>query len=270
MVSMDMAKPRIATAALVLFALAHPAAAQIAGTPVLGKSGMVASSSAAATQAGVEILKAGGNAVDAAVAVGFALAVTLPEAGNLGGGGFAVMRLAGGTEIALDFRETAPAGALPERYVDANGKADAKRSTVGGLAVGVPGSVAGLCLMSRRYGRLSLAQVIAPAVRLAREGFVIPQELKASLVSRPTRDLLAPFAESKRIFLEGAGALAPDAPFRQPELARTLEAIARVGSRSGDPATREAARAAHVRARDLAERLPLVPVQERLAHIAVP
>src|SRR5436190_6321799 len=134
-----MAKSRIA-AAFLLVSLALGArigGAQIAGTPVLGRRGMVASSSPAATRAGVEILKAGGNAADAAVAVGFALAVTHPEAGNLGGGGFAVMRLRGGIQVALDFRETAPAATVPDRFLDEKGKPDMKRSVVGGLAVGV-------------------------------------------------------------------------------------------------------------------------------------
>jgi gamma-glutamyltranspeptidase / glutathione hydrolase len=222
-----MAKPRIA--ALALLFLGAAASAQIAGPPVLGRNGMVASSSPAATRVGVEILKAGGNAVDAAVAVGFALAVTLPEAGNLGGGGFAVLRLAGGTEVALDFRETAPAAAGPHLYLGANGKPDPKRSVVGGLAVGVPGSVAGLCLMARRWGRLPLADLVAPAIRLARDGFVLPQEIRLDLARKETRDLLGAFPESKRIFLDGSAGLGPDAPFRQPELAKTLEQIAAGG-----------------------------------------
>jgi gamma-glutamyltranspeptidase/glutathione hydrolase len=214
---------------LLLAALVATAHAQIAGTPALGKRGMVASSSPAATQVGVEVLKAGGNAADAAVAVGFALAVTLPEAGNLGGGGFAVIRLNGGVEIALDFRETAPAAADPEQYKDESGKVVPKRSLVGGLAVGVPGSVAGLCEIAARYGTWPLAKLIAPAAKLAREGFILTQDLRLLLDSKDARELLTSFPETKRIFVNGAARLDATTPFVQPELARTLDLIAAGG-----------------------------------------
>jgi gamma-glutamyltranspeptidase/glutathione hydrolase len=191
---------------------------------------MVVSASPAATRVGVDVLKAGGNAVDAAVAVAFALAVTLPEAGNLGGGGFALMRLAGGTDVALDFRETAPKAASPGLYLDADSKPASRRSVVGGLAVGVPGSVAGLLEMACRYGTWPAAKLIAPAIVLAREGFPLPQGLRSSLESRETRELLGAFEDSRRIFLDGTAGLEAGALFRQPELAHTLELVAEGGA----------------------------------------
>src|SRR5439155_16023601 len=128
--------------------------------PVRARSGMVASSSTEASQAGVEIMKEGGNAVDSAVATGFALAVTLPAAGNLGGGGFMLIRLRDGRTTFLDFREKAPAGARPDMYLDARGRYVKGSSVVGSRAIGVPGSVAGLAAAQQQYGRLSRAQVM--------------------------------------------------------------------------------------------------------------
>ncbi|HEY0571400.1 MAG TPA: gamma-glutamyltransferase, partial [Enterovirga sp.] len=141
--------------------------------PALAPHGMVASQEAQATRIGVDVLKRGGNAVDAAVAVGFALAVTLPKAGNLGGGGFMLVHLAGRNEtVAIDYRETAPAAATRDMFLDPNGTPDPRTSRDTGLSVGVPGTVAGLALALERYGsgRFALADLIAPAERLAREG----------------------------------------------------------------------------------------------------
>ena len=164
---------------------------------------MVASADAYASTAGVDILRAGGNAVDAAVAVGFALAVTYPSAGNIGGGGFMVIRLADGRETTIDYRETAPAAAHRDMFLDAAGNPVSERSLVGPLAAGVPGSVAGLALAQRKYGRLPLATVMAPAVRLARDGFEVTWHLAASLAS--AQALFARFPSTARAFLRRDG-----------------------------------------------------------------
>jgi gamma-glutamyltranspeptidase/glutathione hydrolase len=151
--------------------------------PVLGAHGMVASQEARATRVGVEILKAGGNAVDAAVAVGFALAVTLPRAGNLGGGGFMMIHRAAGDEtVALDYRETAPAAARSDMFLDPNGDPDRAASTRTGKAVGVPGTVRGLAEAHSLYGsgRFTLADLIAPAEKLARDGIPVPPACSAA------------------------------------------------------------------------------------------
>ena len=134
---------------------------------------MVASVHELASQAGVQIMKAGGNAVDAAVATGFALAVVYPQAGNIGGGGFMLIRMADGATHFLDYREKAPAAATRDMYLDKNGNVVANASLIGYKAIGVPGSVAGLTYAEKKYGKLTLAQVMAPAIKLAREGFVL-------------------------------------------------------------------------------------------------
>src|SRR5687767_19303 len=144
-------------------------------------NGMVASNNTPASEAGAEILRAGGNAVDAAVATFFALAVSFPEAGNLGGGGFMVIRMADGRTAALDFRETAPAAASRKMYLDAAGNAT-DASIVGRLASGVPGAVAGAAEAQRRFGSMSLAQVLAPAIRMAEEGVVVDSVYRAVLL----------------------------------------------------------------------------------------
>src|SRR4051794_1197510 len=152
--------------------------------PAFARHGMVASQEARATRIGVDVLKRGGNAVDAAVAVGFALAVTLPKAGNLGGGGFMLVHLAGRNEtVAIDYRETAPAAATRDMFLGPDGTPDPKKSRDTGLSVGVPGTVAGLALALARYGsgRFALADLIAPAERLAREGIPVEDDLADSL-----------------------------------------------------------------------------------------
>jgi gamma-glutamyltranspeptidase/glutathione hydrolase len=199
--------------------------------PALAPNGMVASQEARATRVGVEILKRGGNAVDAAVAVGFALAVTLPRAGNLGGGGFMLVHLAErGETIAIDYRETAPAAATATMFLGANGEPDPRLSRDTGLAAGVPGTVAGLAEAHRRYGsgRLGLAELIAPAIRLARDGIPVDEDLADSLPRAAAR--LGRFPASRHIFLRPDGsALGHGDSLVQEDLARALEAIAQQG-----------------------------------------
>lgn len=212
----------------------RPPANTPAGWPLFARTradtapaGMVVSSSPIASGVGTEILKQGGNAVDAAVAVGFALAVAHPSAGNIGGGGFMVLRLADGKTAALDYRETAPGTASRDMYLDPQGKLTDK-SLIGHLAAGVPGSVAGMAEAHRRYGRLPWAQVIAPAVRLAREGFVVDEYRSRSL--NAAAKLLDRFEASRAQFLPGGAAPNAGATLRQPDLAATLQAIADSGA----------------------------------------
>ena len=188
--------------------------------------GMVSSNESRASAAGVEIMKRGGNAVDAAVAVGFALAVTYPEAGNIGGGGYMVIRMADGRTAALDYREIAPLAATRNMYLDSAGKLTDK-SLVGHLASGVPGAVAGLVAAQKRFGVLSLADVMAPAIRLADEGF----EVDSALAHSFTRDgdLIGKFAGGA-VFLPAGTPLRAGAMLRQADLARTLRAIAAKGA----------------------------------------
>src|SRR4029079_16437940 len=157
-------------------ALAIPAAANAASpTPVGAEHCMVVSAHRLASKAGLDVRKAGGNAVDAAIAVGYALAVTFPEAGNLGGGGFMTVRFDDGRTAFIDFRETAPGAATATMYLDANGNPVPERSRRGYLAVGVPGTVAGLELARAKYGTRPRATLMADAIRLARDGFTLDQ-----------------------------------------------------------------------------------------------
>ncbi len=187
---------------------------------------MVTSGNLIASDVGRDIMKAGGNAIDAAVAVGFALAVTHPEAGNIGGGGFMVIRLKDGTVAALDYRETAPAKATRDMYLDEQGE-PSERSIYGALAAGVPGSVAGLLEAHRRYGKLSLKRLLAPAIALARDGFVIDEHRSRSIRGHAER--LAQYPGSARQFLVAGKEPMPGTLFKQPELARTLQAISSRG-----------------------------------------
>ncbi len=208
---------------------AGPRAASSA--PVRAAHGMVGSSEVHASQAGIEILKAGGNAVDAAVATGFALAVTHPEAGNIGGGGFMVIRLASGKETTIDYREKAPARATRDMFLDGQGNAVNERSRSGPLACGVPGSVAGLALAERKYGRLTLAKVMAPAIALARDGFIVSRSLADSL--RRAQPRLSKFPASLKAFYKDDGSpLGEGDRLVQPDLARTLSLIASQGPRA--------------------------------------
>src|SRR5512140_2067129 len=205
------------------------ASAPFGPAPVaVSRRGAVASATAEASDAGAEILAAGGNAVDAAVATALALAVTYPSAGNLAGGGFAVGRAPGGELWALDFRETAPAGTFRESFLDPDGKARRGASTVGGLAVATPGTVRGLEALHRRYGKLPWSRLVAPAVRLAREGFRVPPGL-ARIFSEYAGDL-AQDAGASRLFLAGGAPLQAGALLVQEDLARTLEAVAVKGA----------------------------------------
>src|SRR6266849_10032734 len=160
-------------ATLALWA-AHTAAAST--QPVHAEHAIVVSVHELASRAGSEIMQAGGNAVDAAVATGFALAVVHPPAGNLGGGGFMLIRMADGTVHFLDYREKAPAAAKVDMYLDAQGNVIEDASIVGYQAIGVPGSVAGMVYAEKKYGRLSLERVTAPAIKLAEEGFALAAE----------------------------------------------------------------------------------------------
>lgn len=188
---------------------------------------MVVASEPLAAEAGLEILRAGGNAVDAAVAVGFALAVTHPSAGNIGGGGFMLIRRADGETVVVDYREQAPAAASRNMYLDASGELIPEASIVGPLAAGVPGTVAGLALAHQRYGKLKWSRVLKPAIRLAKKGFLVSYALSESL--RDDQERLSKFAETRRIFLRNGRVYEPGEIFRQPELARTLQRIARRG-----------------------------------------
>lgn len=218
----------VATALVLLLAgLASPRPARPADFPAPhGSGGAVASAAPAATEAGLEVLRAGGNAADAAVATALALAVVHPAAGNLGGGGFAVLRMDGRT-AALDFRETAPAAATHDMYLDDTGNPVAERSLVGPLAAGVPGSPAGLWELHHRYGRLPWTRVVAPAIRLARDGFVVNERLHEGLVH--SRSLLARFEETAAVWLPGGNPPAVGATVRLPALAGTLAAYAADG-----------------------------------------
>ena len=189
------------------------------------RNAMVASNDRLASEAGVEILRRGGNAVDAAVAVGFALVVTHPEAGNLGGGGYMVIRLADGTTAAIDYREMAPLAASRDMYLDAEGNVTDK-SVVGYLASGVPGAVAGMAAALDRFGTMTLREVIAPALRLAEQGFVVDSNLHRSI--RGDQRLIARFAGAS-VFLPDGEPPAVGSRLRQPMLARTLRLIGEQG-----------------------------------------
>ena len=183
---------------------------------------MVVSGSGIASDVGREILRRGGNAVDAAVAVGFALAVVHPEAGNLGGGGFMVIRLRDGTVQTLDYRETAPARASRDMYLDEH-REPTERSVTGHLAAGVPGAVAGLVEAHRKFGILPFANVVEPAVRLARDGFVVDEYRSESIADESAR--LALFSASRASFLPNGAPPVPGSVLRQPDLGSTLEVI---------------------------------------------
>jgi gamma-glutamyltranspeptidase/glutathione hydrolase len=222
-------KKVLAAAAVLSVFTTGSVAAQLASSeaPVTAAHAMVVSIHHDATDAGLEILREGGNAVDAAVAVGFALAVVYPNAGNIGGGGFMLIRpsshkLAGGKPRFLDYREKAPAAASANMYLDAKGNIIPHKSTRGEEASGVPGTVAGLTYAELHYGRLGLAKVMAPAIRFAREGFVLDAEVAQLLHSTQ----ITPYASSRRIFQRDGNFYQPGEVFRQPELASTLERIA--------------------------------------------
>jgi gamma-glutamyltranspeptidase/glutathione hydrolase len=238
--------------------------------PVTAAHAMVVTIHHDATDAGLEILRAGGNAVDAAVAVGFALAVVHPIAGNIGGGGFMLIRPASNAlnhaqPTFLDYREKAPAASTPNMYLDAHGNVIPKLSTVGPHSSGVPGTVAGLTYAESHYGRLTLAKVMAPAIRLARDGFVLSAEEAAELHA----PILTQFPTSSAIFQRNGNFYQPGDTFQQPELATTLTRIAADpasfyhGALATQIAAFEAANNGLITAQDLAayevkERTPLL------------
>jgi gamma-glutamyltranspeptidase/glutathione hydrolase len=187
---------------------------------------MVASNSPLATAAGAAVLAAGGTAVDAAVATGFALAVAYPEAGNIGGGGYSVIRMADGRTAVIDYREVAPRGATRDMFIDAATGRATDRSVVGHLASGVPGAVAGLLTVHERFGTLTREQVLAPAIALARDGVVLDSALAASI--RRDSSLICRFAGCATFFPAGRALRVGDT-LRQPALARTLERISAEG-----------------------------------------
>ena len=231
--------PRLTCFALVgMLALAPPAraedrspeAAVPAAQGVAASNGMVVAQEARAAHIGVDILRNGGNAVDAAVAVGFALAVSYPRAGNLGGGGFMVIHRANGEDTAIDYRETAPAAIDAKSFLDAQGNADPQKSRTSALAIGVPGTVAGLALAEQKYGsgRFTLADLIAPAIAMARDGITLDDGITNEQTNILAR--LAHWPASAKIFLKSDGSgLAAGDRLVQPDLADTLESIARDG-----------------------------------------
>jgi gamma-glutamyltranspeptidase/glutathione hydrolase len=189
---------------------------------------LVASNNRLAAEVGAQVMKQGGNAVDGAVATGFALAVAYPEAGNLGGGGYMVIRMADGRTDAIDYRETAPLAATRDMYVGANGKLNGE-SLIGPKASGVPGSVAGMLEAQRKYGALPIAKVMAPAIRLAADGFIVDSALFSSLSQG--RHRITGFA-GKTVFLPNGAPPAIGSRLIQPQLAATLKSIATSGSRA--------------------------------------
>jgi gamma-glutamyltranspeptidase/glutathione hydrolase len=201
--------------------------------PVRARHGMVASTNKLASEAGVEILRRGGNAVDAAIATAFALAVVHPAAGNLGGGGFMMIRLRDGRATAIDYREMAPAAASHDVYLDKSGaliKGEGS-STMGYRAAGVPGTPAGMALALKKYGsgKLTWSQLIEPARQLAANGFAISNGQARSF--RAEKDLLERYEDSRRIFLNGGKFYEEGATLRQPELAATFARMQRGGAR---------------------------------------
>jgi len=211
---------------------AEPIVAGFARTqPVVAKNGMVVAQEAIAARIGIDILKRGGNAVDAAVATGFALAVTLPRAGNLGGGGFMLVHLAGEKKtIAIDYRETAPAAMNKNIFLDESGKFVPAKSQSSGLAVGVPGTVAGLYLAWEKYGsgKLEFAELVRPAMLLARDGIQVEGDLISSLAE--VKDRLARYSSSRAVFMHRDGTPLRDGDVLvQPDLATTLYRIAQRG-----------------------------------------
>ena len=226
--------------------------------PVRSVHGMVATDEPLASQAGVEILKRGGNAVDAAVATAFALAVVEPAAGNIGGGGFMLVRLANGKSTFFDYREVAPGKATREMYIKPDGKLDEQASVVGYRSIAVPGTVAGLALALKTNGTMKLADVMQPAIRLAEEGFPVSEKLAREFAEE--RPDLQKFSMSSRIFLNDGKMYRPGDTFRQPELAATMKRIAKSG-----PAEFYQGETARMLARDMAALGGLVTLDD-LAH----
>ncbi|GAB4307088.1 MAG: gamma-glutamyltransferase [Geminocystis sp.] len=199
--------------------------------PITARSGMVSSQEKLATQAGLEVLQQGGNAVDAAVTVGFALAVTLPRAGNIGGGGFMMIHFADNNQnIALDYREKAPLKATKNMFLDDKGEVNSNKSRFSHLAVGVPGTVAGLTFALEKYGTISLKRALQPAIELAEKGFPVTQDFYDSLLfSRP---YLERNPASQEIYFPNGNPPPIGSTFQQPQLAKTLKLIAKEGKKA--------------------------------------
>src|SRR5207237_3509023 len=193
--------------------------------PVRGKHVMVASVDVLASRIGADVMKRGGNSVDAAVAVAFTLAVVWPEAGNLGGGGFMLVRTPDGKTEAIDYREVAPAKATRDMYLDANGNVIPRKSTHGWMAVAVPGTVAGLAMAHERHGKLPWRELVAPAEKLARHGFIVSEDLAYRAPGPAHAERLQFSAETRRVF----GTLRAGERFVQRDLAETLARIATNG-----------------------------------------
>lgn len=219
---------RVAALLTVTLALATPGLRGASRDPVRAQRGMVGSTSELASRVGVDILRKGGNAIDAAVAVGFALAVVHPQAGNIGGGGLMLIRFADGRETAIDYREVAPGKATRDMFLDEKGEPVSERSLVGPLAAGVPGSVAGLAYVQTKYGKLKWGDVVAPAVALAANGFEVSWALAESL--QGSTGLLSRFPDSARVFTRNGRFYTPGDTFEQPDLAATLRLIATDGA----------------------------------------
>src|ERR1700722_440513 len=207
---------------LLLMALAAAPALRAAVQPAHAPHAIVASVHELASQVGVETMQAGGHAVDAAVATGFALAVVHPPAGNIGGGGFMLIRMADGKTHFLDYREKAPAASTRDMFLDSQGNVIEGASEIGYKSIGVPGSVAGLVYAEQKWGKLTLKQVMAPAIKLARDGYTLSLDEAWELHDQ----YLAKFPDSRRVFQRNGDYYKPGEVFRQPDLARTLERIA--------------------------------------------
>src|SRR5437588_12158491 len=201
--------PLLAAGLLLLTVTICPASTH----PVRAQHAMVVTVHQLASHVGVEILQAGGNAIDAAVAMGFALAVVHSPAGNIGGGGFMLIRMADGNTHFLDYREKAPAAATRDMYLDANGNVIEGASEIGYKSIGVPGSVAGMVYAEQNYGKLTLKQVMAPAIKLARDGYALTWNEAEDMHDRH----LAEFPESRRLFQRNGNYYKPDEVFRQPD-----------------------------------------------------
>ena len=216
---------------LIIALVLNSAALAVAREPVRAKRGMVASTNELASRIGVDVMKRGGNAVDAAIAVAFALAVTHPAAGNLGGGGFMMIRLKDGTATAIDYREMAPTAAHRDVFLDKNGNLIEGEggSLIGYRAAGVPGTVRGMELALKKYGsgKLTWGQIVEPARRLAANGFSVTYSLARSLYE--SRKYLSRYAETKRIYLKNGTFYKEGEIFRQPELAATFARLQRFG-----------------------------------------
>lgn len=215
---------------LVIFLISITLGFGAANAPIQDRTGtgLVVSSHELASQIGKEVLDKGGNAIDAAVAVGYALAVVHPAAGNIGGGGFAVIHLANGENITLDFREMAPLKASKNMYLDAKGEVIKDASTIGYLAAGVPGTVKGMSAMLDRYGTMKLSDLIQPAIKLAEKGFVINDRQEQTMLG--SKDIFKKFPSSSKYFLKKDGSTYKSGDlFVQKDLAQTLKLIAKEG-----------------------------------------